>query len=101
MNIESDMLRTVPLFSLLTEAELATFSACTQTALFEPHQTIYRAGDVHGSLYIVLDGKVRIFVTDKYSREITIAQCASGESFGRLPDPSREVCSDTAVALVA
>ncbi len=96
---KEDLLR-LPLFSSLTDDELTEFSARVEIRQFSTNQTIYRAGDAGGLIYVVLNGKVRIFVVGGYGRQIIVAQAEMDDSFGEIPDSGSGVCSATAVALI-
>jgi CRP/FNR family cyclic AMP-dependent transcriptional regulator len=100
MTLEPGTLCNFPLFSPLSETECAEFSAHTQSARFEAHQTIYRAGDPIGSMYMVLVGRIRIMLSGRFGREIIIAELAPGALFGELPNSGGEVYAHTAVALI-
>src|SRR5258708_29616453 len=100
MPIELTTLGNIPFFSLLTKDELTEFAGRTRAAAFEPYRTIYRAGETNCSMYMLLVGKVRIFISENYGREIVVAHLAPGEVFGKLSESGNDRCSDTAVALV-
>src|SRR5579859_6487904 len=99
MALDKEQLRRLPLFSSLADDELIEFSERTEVLQLNANQTIYRMGDAGCSMYILLEGKVRIFIVDRYGRHIVVAEVRPGESFGELPGKSGDVCSATAVTL--
>lgn len=97
---EPHLLRKLPLFSIMADKTLAKFSDLTpETVLFSANQTIYRIGDTNCPMYMILAGKVRLFTSDKYGKQIVLGYVAPGEVLGELPDAGDVGCSTTALAM--
>jgi CRP/FNR family cyclic AMP-dependent transcriptional regulator len=78
------MLRKVSLFSDLSEAELQSISNVTAVRTYPKNTIIISEGDNSDSLYAILSGKVKIYLSDDEGREIIINIQGAGEYFGEL-----------------
>ncbi len=99
MNVQKERLRRLALLSSLSDEELIEFSARNQILDLAANETIFRLGDTGCSMYILLEGKVRVFITDRYGKQVVVAKVVPGESFGEMPGERSDVCSATAVTL--
>jgi CRP/FNR family transcriptional regulator len=59
--VHEDTLETIPLFKGLSRRELQALSAGARERTFAPGETMVRQGDTGAGLFVVLDGKVRVF----------------------------------------
>lgn len=80
----SDLLRGMDIFERLPEAELAKVGKLLKERRFLESQLLVRQGDRGDALYIVTEGRVRIFVTDQFGREKVLAFLGEGEFFGEM-----------------
>lgn len=78
------VLRNLPLFSGLTEAELEKIAKVAERKRVERGASIVRAGDSTDSLYILLTGRAKVTNTDEEGKEIILAWLESGEFFGEM-----------------
>lgn len=78
------MLRNIPLFSDLSEPDLAVLSSHTNTKKFPKNAIIINEGDRTDSLYVILSGKVRAFLSDEHGKEIVLDIEGPGEYFGEI-----------------
>jgi CRP-like cAMP-binding protein len=78
------LLRNVPLFSSLSDAELQrVIDSPTNSVIdFKPLAPIVEENAVADCMYIILEGSVDVRITAVGGREITIATLKSGEFFG-------------------
>lgn len=81
-NIE--LLRQVPLFSSLSDAELKRVIDSPKNGIidFKPLERIIEENEVGDCMYIVLEGAVDVRIKAVGGREITIATLKAGEFFG-------------------
>jgi len=77
-----EVLKHVPLFSLLDEEESAVLASQVEMKNFAPRQRIYKIGDSSGKAYIVVSGRVRVSTTDQEHQEIIVDEPSHGEFFG-------------------
>lgn len=78
------LLRNVPLFSSLSDAELQRVidSPANSVIDFSPLAPIVEENEVGSCMYIIIDGAVDVRIKAVGGREITIATLKSGEFFG-------------------
>ena len=78
------LLRNVPLFSSLSDAELQRVidSPANSVIDFSPLAPIVEENEVGSCMYIIIDGSVDVRIKAVGGREITIATLKSGEFFG-------------------
>jgi CRP/FNR family transcriptional regulator, cyclic AMP receptor protein len=82
MSCNPEVLKHVPLFSLLDEEETAVLASQVQLKKFAPRQRIYKMGDSSGRAYVVVCGRVRVSTVDQDHQEIVIDEPSHGEFFG-------------------
>jgi CRP/FNR family transcriptional regulator, cyclic AMP receptor protein len=82
--INPQLLRNVPLFSLLDESEADALAAQLDEVQYLAGQHVFAAGDEGGVMYVVHSGKVEIFMKDKNKEEICLGFREPGELFGEL-----------------
>lgn len=77
-------LREIPLFGELTEEEMGFIAQNAIVKHFPRHAIIINEGDQTDSLYVIIDGQVRIFLDDENGREVTLNSQGPGEFLGEL-----------------
>jgi uncharacterized membrane protein len=82
MPCKPEVLRGIPLFSLLDEEEAAVLASQVELKTFAARQRIYKAGDPGGRAYVVVSGKVRVTTVDEDGQEVIVDQPTSGEFCG-------------------
>lgn len=82
MACKPEVLKHVPLFSLLDEEEINVLSAQVELREFQPRQRIYKMGDPNKLAYIVATGRVRVTTIDEDHQEVVVDEPAHGEFFG-------------------
>ncbi len=87
------ILKSVSIFSDISERGLIDVAAILEEIQAEAEQTIFEKGDSGNSLYIIVEGKMRV-----HDGEKTIATLGPGEVFGELAalDPEPRMASVTA-----
>lgn len=78
------MIANIPLFSGLNEAELAQVSQHSVTRTYPRNTVIINEGDTAESLYVIVKGKVKVFLTDDTGKEVVINCQGPGEYFGEV-----------------
>src|SRR5215471_1110444 len=88
------ILKTVGVFSDISERGLIDAATVLEEVRAEPGEGIFEKGDTGSSLYIVVEGAVRVHDGDR-----TIATLGPGEVFGELAalDPEPRMASVTVV----
>ena len=82
MNCKPEMLKSVPLFSLLDDEETAVLAAQVEVKTFAARERIYKAGEPGTHAYVVVSGKARITTIDEDQQEVVVDEPAKGEFFG-------------------
>src|SRR6516162_9676555 len=79
------ILRQTPLFTGLSDAETAALSVRVIRKRFDRGELLFSEGDPCQGLYLVANGKVRIFKLSPSGREQILAVEGPGSSFAELP----------------
>ena len=69
---------------VLTAEELRAISAHAQTRAFPRNAVVLNEGDRTDSLYIILEGRVKAFVSDPDGKEVVLSTQGTGEYFGEM-----------------
>lgn len=78
------MLDNIELFSGLDEQELSELSSKAVTRQFPGHTMIINEGDISDSLYIILSGGVKVFLSNEDGKEVTLNSQGPGDYFGEM-----------------
>lgn len=82
--VNTTILKTVPLFSLFTDHELATLFPAIQHRSYPRHSFMLRAGEKTDALYIILSGRAKVVIDDGDGREVTLTTIGPSEFFGEM-----------------
>lgn len=77
-----EMLKSVPLFSLLDEDEVAVLAGQVEVKEYGPRERIYKMGDAGKNAYVMVSGKVRVTTVDEDHQEVLVDEAGPGEFFG-------------------
>ncbi len=81
MACKPEVLKSVPLFSLLDDDETAVLAGQVEVKTFAARQRIYKAGDP-GMAYVMVSGRVRVTTVDEDQQEVVVDEPGKGEFFG-------------------
>lgn len=79
-----DMLESVSLFAGLQAQQLAEIEKHAISRHFPRNTVVLCEGDASDSLYVILRGKVKVFLNDENGKEVTLNYQETGEYFGEL-----------------
>ena len=82
--VNTTILKTVPLFSLFSDHELATLFPAIQHRSYPRHSFMLRAGEKTDALYIILSGKAKVVIDDGDGREVMLTTIGPSEFFGEM-----------------
>jgi|SRR5579872_2289765 len=82
MSFDTALLKRVPLFGLLDEAELTVLASQVRLRTFARRQRIYKIGDAPGMAYVLLSGAVRVTTIDDDQQDVLFDEPTPGEFFG-------------------
>ena len=77
-------LKTIPLFAGLSETEIDAISKLASTRNYHKNTMVICEGDHSDFLYVILSGKVRVFLSGEDGKEVTLNIQNEGEYFGEL-----------------
>jgi CRP/FNR family cyclic AMP-dependent transcriptional regulator len=69
---------------ILTDAELKAISRHAVTRTFPKNAVVVNEGDRTDSLYLIISGRVKVFVSDDAGKEIVLGNAGPGEYFGEM-----------------
>ena len=81
-NPQHDFLRSIKLFSLLDDNEIAALHAVLHERRVVPDELLFCEGERGDSLYIIQSGNIEITVNDFSGEKITLTSLSRGEIFG-------------------
>lgn len=99
MACEPEILKGVPLFSLLDEDERAVLAAQVEVKAFAARERVYKKGDPSGLAYVMLSGRVRVTTVDEDQQEVVVDEPTRGDFFGFASMLDRTVHQTSAIAL--
>lgn len=90
-----DAISHVPLFAGFSPEQVMRLAQTANLSLFEPERTIVRQGDGRKVLHIILDGKVRASMHDKFGNEVLISFLGENHAFDEISFLAGLPCSVT------
>jgi CRP/FNR family transcriptional regulator len=93
------VLAQAPLFAALDADASEALKSATRTRRFRRGDIVFAEGEAGDALYVVIDGKVKIFRTSPDGRENMLAVLGPGEMFGELSlfDPGPRTATVAAI----
>ena len=82
MTCNPEVLKHVPLFSLLDADETAVLASQVELRSFAPRQRIYKTGDPGDKAYVMVSGRARVTTVDQDHQEVVVDEPGHGEFFG-------------------
>ena len=83
-SVSTLLLRNVPLFAVLPEAQLLLLTGVVGRKSFPRGTTIISAGDTNDFLYIIISGRLKVMMSDDEGREVILAILGANEFFGEM-----------------
>jgi CRP/FNR family cyclic AMP-dependent transcriptional regulator len=83
-SVSTALLRNVPLLSLLSEDELKLLARVVSRKSYARGSLILAAGDPTDSLYILISGRIKVFMSDLDGKEVILSILGSNEFFGEM-----------------
>lgn len=82
MACDPEILKSVPLFSLLDDEERAVLASTVAVRQFEANQKVYKAGAGAAKGYVLVKGRIRVTLIDDDQQETTVDEPRDGAFFG-------------------
>lgn len=86
-------------FNDLSPMDVQSLSSKSVTRMYPAKSLLINEGEASDTLYVILQGRVRVFVSDEEGREVTLNIQGSGEYFGELSLLDQEPRSASVVTL--
>lgn len=83
-SVSTTLLRNVPLLSLLSDDDLALLARVVSRKSYARGNLILAAGESTDSAYILISGRVKVFMSDVDGKEVILAILAPNEFFGEM-----------------
>src|SRR6187402_1533162 len=81
---EADLLKEVPLFQFLDEAERVDLAAQLEVVQFAAGETVFLINEPGDALFIVNSGEVEVFFKNDTGERIVLERATRGDFFGEL-----------------
>jgi len=78
----NNLLKSINLFSLLNEEEIAQLSSSGHFVHFEANQLVFQEGSPGDAMYLILEGAVKVCQMNADGVEMEIARLKDGDNFG-------------------
>jgi CRP/FNR family cyclic AMP-dependent transcriptional regulator len=82
--LNPQLLRTVPLFSSLTDEQLRVLSPFVQLRSYPRNTFIVRSGEETDALYVILSGRIKVLIPDEEGHEVILSVMGPHEFFGEM-----------------
>ena len=77
-------LQSIPLFEGVPDADLRTLADRTIARNYPKQAIIVNEGDESDSLYLILSGRVKVYLADEHGKELILAIKGPGQYFGEM-----------------
>ena len=94
-----DVISMIPFFAPLQETEREELAEDATMHVFSAGEMIIREGDPGRSVYVILDGRVKVFTLDDGGNELELATLGIGQFFGEMSFVSGKPRSSSVAAL--
>lgn len=78
------MLKHISIFSGLSDEELGVIAERSVTRTYPKNTILINEGDIGNALFVVLSGKVKVFVSDSSGKEFVLNVLGENEYFGEM-----------------
>lgn len=92
-------IKDIPLFKELSGAELEEAQACLIEKSFKKNETLFLEGSACDRVFIVREGRVKVFRGSSSGREQTIETLGPGDTCACHPGTEKQNCSSSATAV--
>jgi CRP/FNR family cyclic AMP-dependent transcriptional regulator len=96
---EKELLRTVPLFSELNDDAITSLGRLAARRKYPKDTVVFFENEEGDSLFMILDGRIKVTILGDDGREIILTMLASGDLFGEMALLDNEPRSATAIAV--
>ena len=95
---DEELLRTVPIFSELSEADIASLGRLTSRRACPKDTVVFFENEEGDSFFIIVDGRIKVTILGDDGREVILSVLGRGDFFGEMALLDNEPRSATAIA---
>ena len=96
---DQELLRTVPIFSELTDGDIASLGRLTSRRRFPKDTVIFFENEEGDSFFMILGGRIKVTILGDDGREVILSMLGPGDFFGEMALLDNEPRSATAIAV--
>jgi CRP/FNR family transcriptional regulator, cyclic AMP receptor protein len=96
---EQELLRTVPIFSELSDADIASLARLTSRRSCPKDTVVFFENEEGDSFFIIVDGRIKVTILGDDGREVILSVLGRGDFFGEMALLDNEPRSATAIAV--
>ncbi len=96
---DQELLRTVPIFAELTDADFASLGRLTARRRFPKDTVVFFENEEGDSFFMILEGRIKVTILGDDGREVILSMLGPGDFFGEMALLDNEPRSATAIAV--
>jgi CRP-like cAMP-binding protein len=96
---ELELLRSVPIFSELTEADFQMLAKVANRRRYPKDSVVFFENEQGDFFFMILDGRIKVTILGDDGREVILSLLGSGDFFGEMALLDNEPRSATAIAV--
>ena len=96
---EQELLRSVPIFSELTEADFSSLAKVANRRRYPKDSVVFFENEQGDFFFMILEGRIKVTILGDDGREIILSLLGSGDFFGEMALLDNEPRSATAIAV--
>jgi CRP-like cAMP-binding protein len=96
---EQELLRSVPIFSELSEADFASLAKVANRRRYPKDSVVFFENEQGDFFFMILEGRIKVTILGDDGREVILSLLGSGDFFGEMALLDNEPRSATAIAV--
>src|SRR5260221_13343579 len=96
---ERELLRSVPLFSELTEPDMVSLARLTTRRRYPKDTVVFFENEEGDFFFMILEGRIKVTILGDDGREVILSILGPGDFFGEMALLDNEPRSATAIAI--
>jgi CRP-like cAMP-binding protein len=96
---EQELLRSVPIFSELTEVDFASLAKVANRRRYPKDSVVFFENEQGDFFFMILEGRIKVTILGDDGREVILSLLGSGDFFGEMALLDNEPRSATAIAV--
>jgi CRP/FNR family cyclic AMP-dependent transcriptional regulator len=96
---DQELLRSVPIFSELSEADIASLGRLTSRRTCPKDTVVFFENEEGDSFFMIVDGRIKVTILGDDGREVILSVLGRGDFFGEMALLDNEPRSATAIAV--